>query len=148
MDSSYFKKKKNKKFTIVCVDKLDLKIPINNNLFFIQGNFNDEKIKKYIEKKYKKKFDLILSDLAPNSMGHKELDHLKIIQFSEEVLDLTSNLLIKNGNLIIKIYQGSRDKEFVIKLKEKFQYVHYFKPKSSRKTSYEIYLIALNYKYN
>ena len=72
-------------------------------------------------------------------------NHLKIIQTAEEILDLSSKFLIKSGNLIIKIYQGSREKDFVLKLKENFMKVSYFKPQSSRKSSPEIYLVALNY---
>ena len=95
----------------------------------------------------KKKFDIILSDISPNTIGHSNTDHLKIIQIAEEILQFSLSNINKNGNLIIKIFQGSQEKNLVSQLKKNFKSVNYFKPQSSRKTSSEIYLISLNYKY-
>ena len=76
----------------------------------------------------------------------KSLDHLKIIQMSEDILTIIKSLLKNNGNLIIKIYQGEIEKNLILQLRKKFKSVYYFKPKSSRKESSEIYLISLQYK--
>ena len=85
--------------------------------------------------------------MSPNTTGHFNTDHLQIIQIAEEVLQFSLNHINKNGNLIIKIFQGSNEKNLVSQLKKKFELVKYFKPKSSRKNSAEIYLISLDYKF-
>jgi len=140
--------KSNQDFTLICIDKDDLQISKNKNIFFIKKEFsNNETIVNEINKFYKKKFDIILSDISPNTTGHSNTDHLKIIKIAEEILQFSLSNINKNGNLIIKIFQGSQEKNLVSQLKKNFKSVNYFKPQSSRKTSSEIYLISLNYKY-
>jgi len=132
-------------FKLVCVDLLDNNIKLNDNIFFIKGNFKDEFVRKKIKNFHNAKFDLILSDMSPNTIGHQETDHLKIIQLADDILDFSLDYLKLNSNLVIKIFQGSNEKDFIDKLNKKFEIVRYFKPKSSRKESSEIYLISLKY---
>ena len=131
--------KKNKKYKLICIDKNDINIPIKN-FTFIKEDFNN--YEKILNKIDQKKFDLILSDISPNTTGHSNTDHLQIIQFAEDILKFSENLLTKNGSLIIKIFQGSHEKNFIQNLKGKFKSVKYFKPDSSRKSSVEIYIIC------
>ena len=140
--------KSNQNYILLCIDKNDLKIPTNKNVFFIKKKFSHcLDIINEIKKVHKDKFDLILSDMSPNTTGHSNTDHLQIIQIAEEVLQFSLNHINKNGNLIIKIFQGSNEKNLVSQLKKKFELVKYFKPESSRKNSAEIYLISLDYKF-
>lgn len=140
--------KLNDNYILVSIDKNDLEISTNKNVFFIKKNFSVyADINKEIKKVYKNKFDLILSDMSPNTTGHSNTDHLQIIQIAEEVLQFSMDNINKHGNLIIKIFQGLHEKDLVLRLKEKFLSVNYFKPRSSRKNSAEIYLISLNYKF-
>jgi 23S rRNA (uridine2552-2'-O)-methyltransferase len=114
---------------------------------FIQGDFTQEetlkKILSSLEKLDGAKADVILSDMAPNTSGHRDLDHLKIIDLGEHALEFAMNTLSKNGSLVMKTFQGGGEKALADKLKKSFTQVKFFKPQSSRKDSSEIFLVAV-----
>ena len=126
----------NIKNKIDCIDLIDMKF-YHKNINFIKKDFNE-----FDFIKNKKNYDLILSDLAPNTIGHASTDHLRIIELIKNILDLIDNILIDKGNFVFKIWKGSEEKELIINLKKKFKNITYFKPNSSRKESSEIYIIA------
>ena len=130
----------NGNIKITCIDILDMKINIDNIKFlkedFLKYNFNN----------FNEKFDLVLSDIAPNTTGHKSTDHLKISQLIYEIIDRLEILLKNKGSFIFKIWKGHEETEIIKKLKTKFYKVNYFKPKSSRQESSEIFIIARDYK--
>ena len=138
--------KKNKNYKLICIDKINMKIKENNNNFFIKSDFINNNIVSNIQKIHKKKFNLILSDMSPNTTGHKHTDHLKIINIAQEVLKFSKSNLSNNGSMIIKIFHGSDEKLFVKELKKNFLIVDFFKPNASRKESSEIYIVCLKYK--
>ena len=110
---------------------------------FLQGDFLDAEIQKQaIALNKGKKFDAILSDIAPNTTGISDVDHLNIINILEnEIIFLQSNLA-EDGHFISKIFQGQGTQEIVSQLKKMFMDVKLFKPKSSRKESKEIYIVC------
>lgn len=124
---------------------IDIK-PINTTITgveYIQCNINEFEI---LKNKFKdQKFDVILSDMSPKSCGLKSLDHIRIMLLCETALNIVKNLLKHKGKFVVKIFQGKFDKNFYYKLKNLFKTVKYFKPKSSRSSSKEIYLICLNF---
>ncbi|AHX11467.1 ftsJ-like methyltransferase family protein [Neorickettsia helminthoeca str. Oregon] len=88
------------------------------------------------------KFDLVLSDLAPNASGSSATDSIASIRLSRVVLDYARKYLKGDGSVVMKILKGSEDEyELIRLLKKKFKKVEYFKPNSSRKASREIYLV-------
>ena len=113
----------------------------NKNLIFINEDFLN-----YDFGKFKKKFDLIVSDIAPNTSGHKSTDHLKISSIIFDIISLLDKIANKNSNLVFKIWKGSEEKEIIHSLKKIYELVSYFKPKSSRNESSEIYIICENLK--
>ncbi len=132
----------NKTVKLTCFDLQDMKIKNDNITFykldFLKYNFNN------LDKKY----DLVLSDIAPNTTGHKSTDHLKISQIVYEIIDRLNIILKINGSFIFKIWKGEEEKEIIKKLKSIFTKVEYFKPKSSRQESSEIFIIAKEFKLN
>ncbi|WP_179947423.1 RlmE family RNA methyltransferase [Wolbachia endosymbiont of Folsomia candida] len=88
------------------------------------------------------KFDVILSDMAPGSCGLKSLDHIRIMLLCEAALDFAKHFLSSGGKFVVKIFQGESDKDFYNELKKIFKTVKYFKPKSSRSESPEMYLVS------
>jgi len=129
----------NPKIEITAIDLLELKIN-HPNITFLKDD--------YLKFDYKKKenfYDLILSDIAPNTTGHQSTDHLRISSMLFELIELLDHILINGGNFVTKIWKGSEEKELINKLKKKFQVVSYFKPESSRKDSAEIFIIARNF---
>ena len=75
----------------------------------------------------------------------KNTDHLRIISMITKIIDNLHLLLIPNGNFVFKIWKGSEEKDLLILLQNLFYKIEYFKPKSSRKDSSEIYILALQY---
>ena len=130
----------NKKIKITSIDLLDLKIN-HKKITFFKENFLTFNFNKLTEN-----YDLVLSDIAPNTTGHKSTDHLRISQLIYEILNKLEILLKPKGSFICKIWKGEEEKEIIKKLKILFEDVDYFKPKSSRKESSEIFVIARNFK--
>ena len=122
-------------------------MPFLEGEHFIIGNFEDETIQqKILDIIGLEKFDIILSDMAPNTSGKQSLDHLRIMNLCESVLEYAKNYLSYNGTLITKIFKGSEEQRFVLELKQFFSSVKYCKPESSRKESNEIYLVCQGFK--
>ena len=130
----------NSKTNITCFDLLDMKIN-NQSIAFYKEDFL-----KYNFTNLKNKFDLVLSDVAPNTTGHQSTDHLRISQLIYEVIDRLEIILKNQGSFIFKIWKGEEEKEIIKILKKKFDKVEYFKPKSSRQESSEIFIISRGFK--
>lgn len=130
----------NRKTNITCVDLLDMKIN-NQRISFFKEDFL-----KYNFTNLKNKFDLVLSDVAPNTTGHQSTDHLRISQLIYEVIDRLEIILKKQGSFIFKIWKGEEEKEIIKMLKKIFDKVEYFKPKSSRQESSEIFIISRGFR--
>ena len=130
----------NKKTNVTCFDLLDMKI--NNQCI----SFYREDFLKYNFVNLKNKFDLVLSDVAPNTTGHQSTDHLRISQLIYEVIDRLEIILKKQGSFIFKIWKGEEEKEIIKILKKIFDKVDYFKPKSSRQESSEIFIISRGFR--
>ena len=129
----------NPKINITAIDLLDLKINHPNIKFF-----KDDYLKfDYSEKE--NYYDLILSDIAPNTTGHQSTDHLRITNMLFDIIELLDKVLINQGSFVAKIWKGSEEKDLVNKIKKKFELVSYFKPDSSRKDSAEIFIVARNF---
>ncbi len=132
----------NQKTNITCFDLLDMKI---NNQYV---TFYREDFLKYNFINLKNKFDLVLSDVAPNTTGHQSTDHLKISQLIYEIIERLEIILKNQGSFIFKIWKGEEEKEIIKILKKIFDKVEYFKPKSSRQESSEIFIISKGFRLN
>ncbi len=97
------------------------------------------------EKFQDQKFDLVFSDMAPNVSGLQSLDHDRIMLLCEAALSFAEHFLNRGGSLVVKIFQGESDKDFYHKLRKSFRIVKYFKPKSSRSESTEMYLVSMEF---
>ena len=126
----------NPKIEITAIDILDLKI--NHP----QINFYKDDFLSFDYSKKENYYDLILSDIAPNTTGHQSTDHLRIATMLFDIIELLEKVLVTDGSFITKIWKGSEEKEMINILKKKFKLVSYFKPDSSRKDSAEIFIIA------
>ena len=132
----------NPNTNITCFDLLDMKMN-NQRITFYREDFL-----KYNFINLKNKFDLILSDVAPNTTGHQSTDHLRISQLIYEIIQRLEIILKNKGSFIFKIWKGKEEKEIIKMLKKNFGEVDYFKPKSSRQESTEIFIISRGFKLN
>ena len=90
--------------------------------------------------------DLVLSDMAANTVGHKQTDHLRTMGLVETAVDFAVNTLAPGGAFVAKVFAGGTDGELLAILKKNFTTVKHAKPPASRKDSSEWYVIATGFK--
>lgn len=90
--------------------------------------------------------DVVLSDMAAPTTGHKATDHLRVVALAEAALDFAIDVLAPGGAFVCKVFQGGAEGELLRRLKENFALVRHAKPKASRAESSEIYVVAANFK--
>ena len=140
----YVSEKIKKKGIVVGVDLNPLSKPVTENQRFVQGDLYEidpQALKIDVDK-----FDLVLSDMMAKTIGHKSSDSLRSIALAEHALYVADEVLRPGGNFLVKIFQGAEFQQYREMLRQKFAKVKVKKPKSSRQTSREIYLLALGKK--
>ncbi len=137
---SQFISRKFKNSKVVSIDLKEME-KIENTLQ-IKGDFTDELQQKKIINYFRKKIDLVISDMAVNTTGNKNVDSIVTGELSIEALNFATNTLNKQGSFVSKIFMGSSFNEIVAIAKKKFQKVHIFKPPASRKDSKENFIIC------
>ena len=115
--------------------------PIGNTVQ-IQGDFTEENIQNEIRKHNKTKVDIVMSDMAVNTTGIKNIDSIQTGELCIEAMLFAKNLLKGNGFFVSKIFLGGTFNEIVAEGKKYFKEVKVFKPKSSRKDSKESFIIC------
>ena len=139
---SEFISRKFKNIKLVAIDLKELdKI---ENVTQIKGDFTDEITQKKIEKNFDEKIDLVVSDMAVNTTGNKNVDSLVTGELSIEAMNFSLKILKKNGVFVSKIFMGSSFNEIVDRAKKNFKEFHVYKPPSSRKESKENFIICKN----
>jgi len=139
---SEFISRKFKNIKLVAIDLRELdKI---ENVTHIKGDFTDEITQKKIEKNFDEKIDLVISDMAVNTTGNKNVDSLVTGELSIEAMNFSLKILKKNGVFVSKIFMGSSFNEIVDIAKKNFKEFHVYKPPSSRKESKENFIICKN----
>ena len=124
---------------------IDLKeIDSIENTIHIKGDFTNELQQKKIIQYFNDKIDIVISDMAVNTTGNKNLDSLVTGELCLEAINFAYKILKKNGGFVSKIFMGSSFNEIVATVKKKFKEVHIFKPPSSRKDSKENFIICKN----
>ena len=127
---------------IVSIDLLDFeKI---GNIHQIKGDFTEDRYKKEIIDYFGSKVDVVLSDMAVNTTGNKNIDSIYTGELCMEAMQFSKNILKKNGKFISKIFMGSTFNEIITETKLIFKEFKVFKPKSSRKDSKESFIICKN----
>ena len=90
--------------------------------------------------------DIVMSDMAANTTGIHNIDHLRIMNLLEMAYDFAIQVLAPNGVFIAKIFQGGTEKKLLDKMKNDFASVKHVKPNASRKDSCEFYVVATGFK--
>ena len=118
------------------------------NVHIIKGDFTTEVVFESLMQVLRSRLsnkcgvDVVLSDMAAPTIGHKQTDHLKIMYLAELALDFALKTLNEGGHFAAKLFMGGGDQDFVKQLKQNFTHVHHMKPESSRKESSELYVVA------
>jgi len=115
--------------------------PIGNSIQ-IQGDFTEEKTQEEIKKNINGKVDVVMSDMAVDTTGIKNIDSIQTGELCKEAMYFAKDLMKDNSYFISKIFMGGTFNEIVAEGKKYFKEVKVFKPKSSRKDSKESFIIC------
>lgn len=114
---------------------------------FLQGDFTEQEVlDRLLESLGEDAADLVISDMAPNMSGMKEIDQPRIMHLAELALDLARSVLKPKGTFLVKVFQGEGYELFQRELRDSFETVKVRKPKASRARSSEIYLLAAGFR--
>ncbi len=112
----------------------------------LQMDFMNDSAPEALEEALGGPADLILSDMAANTVGHTQTDHLRTMGLVEAAVDFAINVLEPGGAFVAKVFAGGTDRELLTILKKNFTTVKHAKPPASRKDSSEWYVIAQGFK--
>jgi len=112
------------------------------NTIQIKGDFTDLESQEKIKGLFKSKVDVVVSDMAVNTTGIKDIDAIYTGELAMEAMNFSKGMLVKEGRFVSKIFLGSSFNEIVALGKKLFKEVKVFKPKSSRKESKESFIIC------
>jgi len=138
------------KSKIFAMDLLEI-TPINGVEFY-QGDFTSDEALQWLEEKLNLvdadagTADVVVSDMAPNTVGHKKTDHLRQMVLLEYAFDFAVRALKIGGTFIAKSFTGGTTNDLLKQIKERFENVHHIKPPASRKDSVEMFIVATGFK--
>ena len=139
---SQYAEKVTKSGRLISIDLKKME-PIGNTVQ-IQGDFTEQIIQDEIKKHTTTKVDVVMSDMAVNTTGIKNIDSIQTGELCKEAMFFAKDLLKENGFFISKIFMGGTFNEIVAEGKKYFKEIKVFKPKSSRKDSKESFIICRN----
>ncbi|WP_334322172.1 23S rRNA (uridine(2552)-2'-O)-methyltransferase RlmE [Gilliamella apicola] len=114
---------------------------------FLQGDFRDELVlKALLERVGEEKVQVVMSDMAPNMSGQPAVDIPRAMYLVELALDMCRDVLARNGNFIVKVFQGEGFEEYLKQVRAMFKTVKIRKPEASRARSREVYIVAMGMK--
>ena len=137
---SQFVIQKYKNCKLLSIDLKEME-PVGNS-YQIVGDFNEENSKEKIITYFNQKVDLVMSDMAVNTTGNKNLDSVVTGELCLEALRFAKDQLKPNGSFVSKIFMGSTFNEIVGEAKLTFKETNIYKPPSSRKESKESFIIC------
>lgn len=126
--------------TVVAIDLLDM--PEIPGVDFIQMDFMDDDAPDKLKKMLDGAADAVLSDMAPNTTGHKSTDHIRIMAVVESAYHFATEVLKPGGTFVAKVFQGGAQNEVLVQMKKDFKTVKHVKPPASRQESSEQYVVA------
>jgi len=135
----------NKNGKTLSIDILDMdKI---DNIFFYKKDFNETDFFDFVNNFFENnKVDLLLSDMAVNTTGNKDLDAIKTNSIALDVVNLSRVILRSKSSLLVKIFSGKDENILIKNAKDSFKNIERIKPDSSRKESRELYLLCSDLK--
>ena len=113
-----------------------------SNIYQLRGDFTDIVQKNTIKNYFGKKVDVVLSDIATNTTGNKNLDSIQTGELCKEAMNFSKEILKTEGKFVSKIFMGSTFNEIVSEAKKIFKESKVFKPLASRKDSKESFIIC------
>ncbi len=129
---------------LVGIDLLEVEPVVGTHV--IEGDINDENDVAAMMTGLTGPPDLVLSDMAANTTGHRQTDHLRTAALADMALHFAMTYLTPGGTFCSKVFQGGATPDMMVRLKEAFKSVKHIKPPSSRAGSPEIFVIATGFR--
>jgi 23S rRNA (uridine2552-2'-O)-methyltransferase len=129
---------------VIALDILDFK-PMPG-VEFLKLDFLDNSAPDRLKDMLGGKADVVLSDMAANTTGHRQTDHLRIMALAEAAALFACEVLAKGGAFLCKVLQGGTEAKLLAELKREFETVKHVKPPASRADSAELYLLAKGFR--
>jgi len=130
--------------TVVAADVLDIE-PIPGVTFF-QADLTDPDVPAMLKQALDGPADLVLTDMAAPTTGHRATDHIRTTALVEIALEVAEDCLRPGGAFVGKVFQGGSSNVLLTRLKQAFREVKHVKPPASRSESVELYVVGLGYK--
>ena len=129
---------------VVGIDYLNM--PAVTGADVLEMDFLDEAAPEKLKAMLGGEADVVLSDMAAPTTGHRSTDHLRIIALAEAALDFAEDVLAPGGAFVCKVFAGGAEGDLLTRLKEQFDVVKHAKPKASRSDSAEKYVVATGFR--
>lgn len=144
--TQYCAEKVGEEGKVVGIDIRDVntKLEALKNVSVFQKDIND--VKDLAELGVDSQFDIVISDMAPNTTGIKSVDQIRSLQLVEMCFYHLKQFLKPKGNFVIKVFDSNDAQQFLKEQKSLFNKFHYLKPKSTRSISKEFFVIGIGYK--
>lgn len=130
---------------VVALDILDMD-PVPGAIMLKADFMEDAALESLHKALGDRKADLVLSDMAAASTGHKQTDHLRIMGLCEAALEFAEGVLVPDGAFLAKVLQGGTENALLAQLKRSFKSVKHVKPAASRADSSELYVLAQGFR--
>jgi 23S rRNA (uridine2552-2'-O)-methyltransferase len=129
---------------VVAIDYLDMK-PVAEAQF-IKLDFTDDTAPDLLKQAIGGDADVVMSDMAPPTIGHQQTDHLRIMALAEMAWDFAREVLKPGGTFLAKVFQGGTERDLLNALKKDCAKVKHVKPHASRSDSSEMYVVATGFR--
>ena len=130
--------------TVVAADVLEMEqIP---GVTFFRADLTEEQVPAMLKDALQGPADIVLTDMAAPTTGHRATDHIRTIALVEIALEVAEDVLKPGGTFVGKVFQGGSSNELLARLKKTFREVRHVKPPASRQESVELYVVALGFK--
>jgi len=129
---------------VVAADVLDME-PITGVTFF-KADLTDPHVPQMLKEALDGPADVVLTDMAAPTTGHRATDHIRTIALVEIALEVALDTLKPGGTFVGKVFQGGSSNELLARLKKAFREVKHVKPPASRSESVELYVVASGFK--
>ena len=129
---------------VVAADVLEMEeIP---GVTFFQADLTDRHVPAMLKEALNGPADIVLTDMAASTTGHRATDHIRTIALVEIALEVAEDCLRPGGAFVAKVFQGGATGELLTRIKRHFREVKHVKPPASRQESVELYVVALGFK--
>ena len=129
---------------VVGIDYLN--VPAIQGVEILELDFTDDSAPGALKDLLDGDADVVLSDMAAPTTGHKSTDHLRIVALAELALDFATDVLAPGGAFVAKVFSGGAEGELLQTLRQNFETVRHVKPKASRQESAEKYVVATGFR--